>query len=77
MPIEKGINHYVCDRNSKHEVYAKEGTPDAGSFRSVKRVRSDGTEQTYVLCDECYTQYKSLTDKQDIDFNAFMTSGKE
>lgn len=77
MPIEKGLNHYICDRNAKHEIYAKEGTPEAGNYRTIKRVRSDGTEQSYVLCDACYQAYKSVSDDADTKFNAFMSEGKD
>lgn len=77
MAKDQGYAHYVCDRNQKHALFAKEGTPQASSYRIIKRYRSDGSEQQFLLCDECYQAYKSVSDKQDSDFNTFMSEGKE
>lgn len=76
MPKDTGYTLYTCDRNPKHNAFAKDGTPTAGTFHTISRIRSDGTNQSYVLCDKCYQLYKILSDKQDTDFNAFMAEDK-
>lgn len=77
MSKDAGFTYFECDRNPKHNGYAKEGTAAAGKYRTIKRVRSDGTSQEFLLCDDCYALYKPIADAQDTAFNQFMTDGKE
>lgn len=76
MPKDPGYTRYECDRSAKHGGFAKEGSPSAAQFREIRRTRSDGTTQNFILCDECYSKYKELADDHDRQFNSFMAGDK-
>lgn len=72
MPISDNIRHYVCDRDSSHSAYTQTSDPENSNWHEIERITVDGNRITRWLCRDCYEQYKSLTQKQDSEFNSFM-----
>ena len=74
MAKTANITKYVCDKTSKVE-YLTESDPRITDWHEIKRYTADGVEITRLLCKEAYAQYKTLTAKQDQEFNTFMQKG--
>lgn len=77
MPRVDGYTHYMCDRNSKHEAYARHDDPEVNSWHTVSRIDCMGVERTYTLCSKCFEDYQGLVQVQDKDFTEFMGEGGE
>lgn len=72
-----GYTHYVCDRNGKHEAYARDDDPEVNHWHIVSRIDQMGVERTYTLCSKCFEDYQSLAQAQDQGFTKFMSEGGE
>lgn len=72
MTITPGFNQYACDRCGI-ETYAVDGTPQAQSWKTIKRYDALGSENTRTFCPECNKLYRVLVAAQDAEFNDFMT----
>lgn len=79
MSVEDGYSHYKCDRpsdahsdNELHEAFIKNNSAESNEWHVISYRDTYGVEKSYVLCDECYKRYKTLCEKFDTDFNAFI-----
>jgi len=75
MPRVDGYTHYMCDRNRKHEAYARDDDPEVNHWHTVSRIDHMGIERTYTLCSKCFEDYQSLVQAQDQGFTKFMGEG--
>ncbi len=77
MPMTTGYNQYVCDRCGK-VLYATSDNPDAQSWRTARRIDSNGQTYDRLLCPDCYKPYRSLLSKHDGEVQDFFsqTSGE-
>lgn len=76
MAKTEGYAQYVCDRCNK-SMYATDGSPDAQSWRTVRRITADGTETSRLLCPACNAEYRALAQSQDSAFGDFMAAKEE
>lgn len=66
-----GISRYTCDRCGRTQ-YLSAGDPALSSWMNIHRVTADGVDAQRLLCSDCYTAWRTLAARHDVEFSTFM-----
>lgn len=75
MAKTPGFTEYVDDRDPSISDVLQEGMKRASEWFEDRRIDSNGVVRTYLFSKENHEQFTALAEKQDKEFNAWMSEG--
>lgn len=75
MAKTPGFTEYVDDRDSTITDVILDGTKRASEWFEDRRIDANGVVRTYLFSKENHEQFTALVEKQDKEFNAWMSEG--